>query len=150
MDPQRTTVKRAEFQGKAARIAAVVSAQLMEKAVRARFCGLVGPKFRQMLDVAGLNGDSVYYGLKRLCFKVWVGIGFFVAGKGLEKPGGQPLTYDFIVITEKGCHDLLGLSLPVPSTTSCRAEIAGKRFSGMNEIDGSFWAISPKVRSATG
>jgi hypothetical protein len=30
---------------------------------------------------------------------------------------------------------LLGLSLPMPSTTSWRAEIDGKRFSGMIEID---------------
>jgi hypothetical protein len=49
------------------------------------------------------------------------------------KLGGQPLSYDFSVITEKGCHDLLGLSLPVPSTTSWRAEIDGKRFSPMCE-----------------
>ena len=37
----------------------------------------------------------------------------------------------------------------MPSTTSWRAEIDGKRFSGMNEIDGSFWAISLKARSAS-
>jgi hypothetical protein len=52
----------------------------------------------------------------------------------------------FSVITKEGCHDLLGLSLPVPSTTSWRAKIDGKRFSGVNEIDGSFWAISLKAR----
>jgi hypothetical protein len=63
---------------------------------------------------------------------------------------GQPLTYDFSVVTEERCHDLLGLSLPVPSTTSWRAEIDGKRFSGMIEIDGSLWAISLKAQSATG
>jgi hypothetical protein len=49
---------------------------------------------------------------------------------------GQPLTYDFSLITQKGGHDLLGLRLPVPSTASWRAESDGKRFSGMNEIDG--------------
>jgi hypothetical protein len=65
-------------------------------------------------------------------------------------PRGQPLTYDFSVITEEGCHDLLGLSLPVPSSSSWRAEIDGKRFSGMMEIDGSFWAISLKAQSAPG
>jgi hypothetical protein len=32
------------------------------------------------------------------------------------------------------CHDLLALSLPVPSITSWRAEIDGKRFSEMIEI----------------
>jgi hypothetical protein len=32
--------------------------------------------------------------------------------------------------------------LPVRSTTSWRAEIDGNRFSGMIEIDGSFWALS--------
>jgi hypothetical protein len=42
----------------------------------------------------------------------------------------------------EGCHDLLELSLPVPSTTSWRAEIEGWRFSGIVEIDGSFWAES--------
>src|ERR1700738_2555043 len=61
----------------------------------------------------------------------------------LEPNWGQPLSYDFSVITEKGCHDLLGLSLPVPSTTSWRAEIDGKRFSGMIEIDGSHAPPSP-------
>jgi hypothetical protein len=30
------------------------------------------------------------------------------------------------------------------------AEIDGKRFSGMIEIEGSYWAISLKGRSATG
>jgi hypothetical protein len=48
------------------------------------------------------------------------------------------------------CWDHAGLSLPVPSITSWRAEIDGKRFSGMNEIDGSFWAISLKAGSASG
>jgi NAD(P)-dependent dehydrogenase (short-subunit alcohol dehydrogenase family) len=43
-----------------------------------------------------------------------------------------------------------GLSLQAPSTTSWRAEIDGKRFSGMIKIDGSFWATSLKGRSATG
>jgi hypothetical protein len=41
---------------------------------------------------------------------------------------------------------MLGLSLPVPSTTSWREKIDGKRFSGVNEIDGTFWAISLKAR----
>jgi hypothetical protein len=30
------------------------------------------------------------------------------------------------------------------------AEIDGKRFSGMNEVDGSFWAVSLKAGSASG
>jgi hypothetical protein len=55
-----------------------------------------------------------------------------------------------LVDYREGCPDLLGLSLPVPSTTSWRAEIDGKRFSGMIEIEGSFWAISLKEWSATG
>ena len=38
----------------------------------------------------------------------------------------------------------------MPSTTSWRAEIDGKRFSGMIEIDESFWAISLRAQSATG
>jgi hypothetical protein len=38
----------------------------------------------------------------------------------------------------------------VPSTTRWSAEIDGKTFSGMIEIDGSFWAISLKTQSATG
>ena len=59
------------------------------------------------------------------------------AGEGGE---GQPLTYDFSVITEKGVNDLLGFSLPAPSIMSWHAEIDEKRFSGMIEIDGSFWA----------
>jgi hypothetical protein len=54
---------------------------------------------------------------------------------------GQPLTYDSSEHRE-GCRDLLGLSLPVPPTTSWRAEIDGKRFSRLKEIDGS---LKPKV-----
>jgi SRSO17 transposase len=42
-----------------------------------------------------------------------------------------------------------GLIPPVPHTTSWRAEINGKRFSGMIEIEGSFWAIWLKAQSAT-
>ena len=38
----------------------------------------------------------------------------------------------------------------MPAITSWRAGIDGKRFSGMIEIDGSFWAISLKEQSATG
>ena len=43
------------------------------------------------------------------------------------------------MIAKKSDIDLLGLNLPVPSITSWRAEIDGKRFSGMNEVNGSFW-----------
>ena len=63
-------------------------------------------------------------------------------------PKGSAVAYDFGVIAKKG--DLLGLNLPVPSITSWRAEIDGNRFSGMNEVDGSFWAISLKAGSASG
>jgi hypothetical protein len=43
---------------------------------------------------------------------------------------GQPLTYDFRVIREKGVATSSYWVLPVPSTASWRAEIDGKRFSG--------------------
>jgi hypothetical protein len=48
-------------------------------------------------------------------------------------------------------HEATVRTLADPTrTTSWRAEIDGKRFSGMIEIDGSFWAISLKGLSATG
>jgi len=42
-----------------------------------------------------------------------LGLKVFFLGAGA---GGQPLTYDFCMITEEGRHDFLGLRLPVPST----------------------------------
>jgi hypothetical protein len=52
----------------------------------------------------------------------------------------KPFTYDLSGDTREWCHDLLGLSLGVPSTASWLAETDRKRFSGMNEIGRSFWA----------
>src|ERR1700683_257892 len=49
-----------------------------------------------------------------------------------------------------GGTTLLGLSLPVPSTTAGRVDISGKRFFEMIEIDGNFLAILLKAQSATG
>jgi hypothetical protein len=46
---------------------------------------------------------------------------------------------------QRRCRDLLGFEFAGPSITSWRAEIDGRRFSRMIEIDGSFWAISLKA-----
>jgi hypothetical protein len=45
---------------------------------------------------------------------------------------------------------LLGLSLPVPSNTSRRAEIDGKRFSKIERDPWKFLGNLPKARSAKG
>jgi hypothetical protein len=74
--------------------------------------------------------------------------------KGRVEQGNQgsavySFAYEFSVIAEKGVTTSDRV-LPVPSTTPWCTETGGKRFSGMIEIDGSFWAISLKAHSATG
>jgi hypothetical protein len=48
---------------------------------------------------------------------MYVGLeGILFGRRSGGQPSGQPLTYDFCMITEEGRQDFLGLRLPVPST----------------------------------
>ena len=81
-----------------------------------------GPEF--VAEMSGL-GPAKQAKRRERGSEVWAG------GSGVwGQPLGQPLTYDFNVITREACHDLVGLSLPVRSTTSWPVEIDRKRFPG--------------------